>query len=150
MRIVRVTLLAYVVVGCADVPENTPAPSQALPETEAPSAVHPATPDPDHAAIDAWLTSWSTAQAASVRETCAGEQGCDPTRYEPSARPETSFGWDGAQSVNRIADWARGPRYEVVANARRLLVYLESGSVTGVHMTDPDGTRRAICRDADC
>ena len=93
--------------------------------------------DPAQATIDAWLTAWSTAQASSVRETCEQEPGCDPGQYAPEARPETSFGWDGAQAIERIDDWARGPRYVVQANGRTLIVYLEDNPITGVYLTTP-------------
>jgi hypothetical protein len=111
----------------------------------------PAAPpvDPAHAAINEWLTGWSTAQAASMRATCEKEPGCDPKKYTPEARPETSFGWNGAQDIKRNEDWAKGPRYRVVANGRALLVYLDNLKVVGVYMITSD-TRTNICRDAEC
>jgi hypothetical protein len=114
-----------------------------------PRAAVPAAPTYP-AAIDDWFTRWSTAQAASLQETCRGESGCDPSEYAPSARPGTSFGWDGAQSVNRIEDWARGPRYNATANGRRVLIYMENGAVTTVDMLGGDGSRTNLCRDGSC
>ena len=106
--------------------------------------------EPLRPVIDGWLTGWSTAQAASVRETCEKDPGCDPSKYTPEARPETSFGWDGAQSIEKTADWARGPRYWVQANGRRVLLYLENERVLGAYIETPDGGRNSICRDAEC
>lgn len=105
--------------------------------------------DPAQTAINKWLTSWSKAQASSARETCEKEAGCDPAKYAPEARPETSFGWDGAQSIQRIEDWAKGPRYQVAANGRTLLVYLEGLKIVGVYML-ADDSRTNVCRDAAC
>ena len=100
--------------------------------------------------IATWLIKWSGLQAASTQETCRAETGCDPAQYEPSARPETSFGWDGPQSVEKIADWARGPRYRVRANGRSVLMYLEDGEVITVDMLGADGGRTNLCRDGSC
>jgi hypothetical protein len=144
----RVVLIGVLCWTCADIqdepPLRTPQPSPAT--TPAP----PAPPDPARTAINAWLTAWSTAQAASVRETCEREVGCDARRYLPEARPETTFGWDGAQRIERIDDWARGPRYRVQANGRTTLIYLQGTSVVGVDFLAPDGSRRNICRDSAC
>ena len=107
-------------------------------------------PDPTRAAIGAWLTAWSSAQTASVRATCEQESGCDPSQYTPTARPETTFGWDGPQRIERIDDWARGPRYRVQANGRTVLMYLEGGNVVSVYLLTSDGGRRSICRDQGC
>ena len=100
--------------------------------------------------IASWLTNWSRAQAVSVQETCRAEPGCDPKSYEPEARPETTFGWDGPQRVEKVADWARGPRYRVVANGRTVLMYLENNVVVGVYLITADGGRRNLCRDDGC
>jgi hypothetical protein len=100
--------------------------------------------------IDSWLTEWSTRQAASTQETCRAEPGCDPDEYAASARPETSFGWDGAQSVQQTEDWARGPRYQVTANGRSVLMYLEEGDVVSVFLNTSDGGRTNLCRDGSC
>lgn len=101
-------------------------------------------------AINEWLTGWSASQAASVREICETDPDCDPTEYTPEARPETSFGWDGAESVEQIADWARGPRYRVRAHGRSVLLYLEGGRVVGAYIETPEGGRRNLCRENDC
>ena len=100
--------------------------------------------------LASWLTEWSRAQAASVRETCRAEPGCDPSDYEPEARPATTFGWDGPQRVEKVADWARGPRYRVEANGRTVLMYLEDNAVVGVYLLTVDGGRRNLCRDEAC
>lgn len=100
--------------------------------------------------LASWLTEWSRRQAASVQETCRAEPGCDPSDYEPEARPATTFGWDGPQSVEKVADWARGPRYRVEANGRTVLIYLENNVVVGVYLITPDGGRRNLCRDEAC
>ena len=100
--------------------------------------------------LSAWLTGWSGRQTASVQETCRSEPGCDPNEYTPEARPETTFGWNGPQQVEKIEDWASGPRYRVVANGRTVLMYLEGGAVVGVYLMTADGGRRNLCRDDAC
>ena len=120
------------------------------PPTDTRSRTAQVTQDPVRSAIDEWLTAWSTSQAASVREICEREPGCDPSKYTPEARPETSFGWDGAQSIEKTADWARGPRFWVQANGRRVLLYLENGRVTSAYFEAPDGVRKNICRGEAC
>ena len=100
--------------------------------------------------IDSWLTEWSTRQATSIQETCRAEPECDPDEYAASARPETSFGWDGAQSVQQTEDWARGPRYQVTANGRSVLMYIEEGDVVSVDLYTSDGGRTNLCRDNSC
>lgn len=107
-------------------------------------------PDPDEQAIHDWLTVWSRAQAAEVRRVCREEPGCDPAEYEDERRPETTFGWSGATSIRQIQDWARGPRFEVEANGREVLIYLENHRVVGAYSDPPNTPRRAICRDTDC
>lgn len=77
------------------------------------------------------------------------EPGCDPDEYLPSARPATTYGWDGASRIEPTADWAEGPRYNVLANGRDALVYLREGQVVSVYST-VGGTRRNICRDEAC
>lgn len=116
------------------------------------AVARPAPPpaNPDHEAINAWLTGWSERQAASARETCSNEAGCDPSRYEPAARPETTFGWGGASGFERIEDWAQGPRYWVTANGQRALVYLQDRDIASVHLGLPDGGRRTLCRNVEC
>lgn len=106
--------------------------------------------DPAKVAIDAWLTGWSKAQASSVQATCRAEPGCDPNKYNPSSKPETSFGWDGATSMERIEDWAKGLRYHVIANGNSLLIYLDNNRVVGVYALTSDGGRSVVCRDAKC
>ena len=120
--------------------------AESAPESEVAAS---AEPDPTREAIDDWLIGWSTAQASSVQESCEQDPGCDPSQYAPEARPETTFGWDGAESVEPTADWARGPRYWVQANGRRVLLYLEGNRITGAY-TEPDGMRTNLCRDDEC
>ena len=134
--------LALIAVGCADTGQSDTA-SDGPERGRAVEASYPSS-------IDSWLTEWSTRQAASVQEICRAEAGCDPDEYAASARPETSFGWDGAQSVQRIEDWARGPRYQVTANGRSVLIYLEEGDVVGVDLNTSDGGRTNISRDDSC
>ena len=130
--------------------EDTPEASGQLPTTEVPSPEAEVTPDPARATIDAWVIGWSAAQTASVRETCEQDPGCDSSQYTPEARPETTFGWDGAQEIERIEDWAKGPRYRVRANDRTVLIYLDPDKVVGAYLITSDGGRRNICRDEDC
>lgn len=106
--------------------------------------------DTIQASVDKWLIGWSTAQAASVRETCESDPNCDPHKYTPEARPETTFGWDGAERVERIVDWAEGARYRVRANGRVVLLYMRGDQVVGAYIETPDGGRSNICRDDDC
>jgi hypothetical protein len=101
-------------------------------------------------AIDAWLTGWSEGQAGSIRETCEQDPQCDSSQYLPEARPETSFGWDGADAVEQIDDWADGPRYQVEANGRTIIMYLRDGEIVGVDLMMPSGERRNLCRDEEC
>ena len=145
--------LAFSVVialACSCAAPRDDQPSQEQPPEAANVPAPTPKPDPTPAAIGIWLTSWSTAQAASIRATCEQESGCDPSRYMPDARPETTFGWDGPQRVERIADWARGPRYRVRANRRNILIYLESGNVVSVDLVTSDGGSRNLCRDQAC
>ena len=100
--------------------------------------------------IASWLIGFSRTQAAAVQETCRAEPGCNPGDYAPEARPETSFGWDGPQQVEKVDDWAQGPRYRVEANGQTLLMYLENGAVVGVYFLAADGGRQNLCRDETC
>ena len=142
-------LLLMGMLGCA-VPQDEPSSQQAQPPEAVVTPAPIPKPDPTPPAIAAWLSRWSTAQAESVRETCEQEPGCNPSEYMPAARPETTFGWDGPQRVEQIADWARGPRYRVRANRRTVLMYLEEGRVVSVFLLTPDGGRRNLCRDQAC
>lgn len=119
-------------------------------ETVKPALRQEASKPPYEIVIDAWLTSWSEAQTESVRGTCLKEPGCDPNKYTPSARPQTTFGWNGAARISSTADWARGPRYWVTANGRNVLIYLEGNRVVGAYLETDDGGRRNICRDDEC
>ena len=101
--------------------------------------------DPAVAQIDAWVTGWSERQAAEMRRLCEAAADCTPT----ADRPETSFGWAGTSSAVRTDDWARGPRYNVVANGRPLLVYLEGGAVVSVYST-AGGGRNTVCTEVSC
>lgn len=105
---------------------------------------------PSRGTIDQWLIGWSTAQAASMRETCDLELGCDPSQYLPQARPATTFGWSGASSVKAAPNWAQGPRATVVANRRSVLMYFKEGVVVGVYLFTSDGGRRNLCRNEAC
>jgi hypothetical protein len=71
-------------------------------------------------------------------------------KYLSTARPETSFGWDGAQTITRTEDWAEGPRYRARANGQTLLLYLQGDKVVGAYVDTDSGQRRNICRNADC
>ena len=126
--------------GASSPPPSRPA-SPAAPASSIPAA--------HRDAINAWLTAWSESQAASVRETCRSEPGCNPDQYLPSARPQTSFGWDGASRIEPTADWAQGPRYHATANGRTALIYLRDGRVVSVYLMT-DGGRRHLCREEEC
>lgn len=106
-------------------------------------------PDSTRKVIDEWLIGWSIAQANSVQETCEQDPGCNPSQYAPEAQPTTTFGWDGAENIEQTADWARGPRYWVHANGRRVLLYLEDNRVTGAYM-NRNGVRTSLCRSDEC
>lgn len=147
MKVIKALLIAIVVVGmCSYVGTylSNDEPSRALSGPEQTES------SPDHEAINEWMLSWSRAQAASVRESCLEEPGCDPAEYEPEAQPVTSFGWNGASSITPTADWAEGPRYHARANGRTVLVYLRNHTVASVYLMTDDGGRRNICRDAEC
>jgi len=99
--------------------------------------------------IDRWTRGWSESQAASLRETCAENPDCDASRYEASAEPKTSFGWDGASEITKMNDWAEGRRYTAVANGRKLLFYLNDGNVASVYEVGPD-SKEVVCKGSDC
>ena len=99
--------------------------------------------------IDQWIRGWSESQAASVRETCMENPDCDASRYEASAEPKTSFGWDGASEITKMSDWAEGRRYTAVANDRKLLFYLNDGNVASVYEVGPD-SKEVVCKGPDC
>jgi len=102
------------------------------------------------AVIDNWLVRWSTAQTASARASCMKDAACNPADYVPQARPETTFGWNGARSIERIPDWAKGPRYWVEANGRRVLLYFDGNRIVGAYIETADGGRSNICGERSC
>lgn len=137
--IVLLSLILFVPLMCMSAEKRTTAE-----DSEAQSSV----PDTVRSVIDAWMIRWSEKQAASIQEVCEQESGCDPTQYLPSAEPETSFGWDGADRIEKTHDWAEGPRYHAEANGRTVLVYMKNRNVHSVYSLTSD-ERRNLCRGVD-
>lgn len=144
LRTSTALVLALAVFGCADTSEDTPA-TETNDAVQALEAIQQEI-TAEQRGIDAWLVGWSKKQSASIREQCSsGALACDPASYLPEARPETTFGWDGASEVTRTTDWARGRRYWVEAGGRRVLLYLEGGQVASAYMDPPGQPRRNLC-----